>query len=262
MTDNRRIIIRQSSNSLSFSMRTAQGVTYEPYELNNSISIAANLREALQTVALLQEPVRRAVVMVDTPVLLVPLNLYQEDDEEQLYRHVYPRQEQQMVLHAVLPDLNCVAIFTVLKDLHTVCSDAFDDCSFMPAMTPVWQHLHKRSYTGQRQKLYAYFHESRLEVIAYVQNRFKFYNAFDANNANDALYYILAVWKQLAMTPEHDELYLVGDIPDKEAFIKETEKFVKRVFLIHPSGEFNRAPATQIEGMPYDLMLLFVKGMV
>ena len=62
------------------------------------------------------------------------------------------------------------------------------------------------------------------------------------------------------MAPDHDELYLVGDMPEQDVLLEETKKFVKRVFYINPSGEFNRAPVTQIEGMPYDLMVLFVKG--
>ena len=62
------------------------------------------------------------------------------------------------------------------------------------------------------------------------------------------------------MTPERDEMYLVGDAPERDALLEETKKFVKRVFYINPSGEFNRAPVAQIEGIPYDLVTLFMRG--
>jgi len=62
------------------------------------------------------------------------------------------------------------------------------------------------------------------------------------------------------MEAERDELYLAGDIADREALISEAERFVKRVFYINPAGEFNRAPVAKIEGMPYDLMTLYIKG--
>ena len=71
---------------------------------------------------------------------------------------------------------------------------------------------------------------------------------------------MLAVWKQLAMEPEHDELHMVGELPEQEVLMEEAKKFVKRIFYINPSGEFNRAAVTQIAGMPYDLMTLFIKG--
>ena len=260
MDDNRRLVIRVGQGSLSFSTVEAGEVVYERYALNSSISMAANMREALKRVPMLQLPVDRTLVMVDTPVLLVPVNEFKEEQREELYQHAFMRQEQQVVLHAVLPDLNSVAVFAVQKDLRTVMTDAFGPVRFMPAMASVWHHLHQRSYTGKHEKLFGYFHERRLEVFSFQQNRFKFCNSYAVNNPNDALYYLLAVWKQLSMDAEHDEMHLAGDIMEREQLMEEAQKFVKRVFYINPSGEFNRAAVTQIEGMPYDLVTLYVKG--
>lgn len=262
MMDNKqkRLVIRVSRSSLSFSMTTDSDITYEPYALNSSISMAANLREALRTVPMLSEHFERVLVMVDSLTLMVPADLFVESKRDQMYHHAFTGQEQQIVMHTVLPDLNAVALFSVQKDLRTVLNDRFDGVRYTAAMAPVWRHLHQRSYTGQHQKLYGYFHDRRMEVFSFSQNRFKFCNTFTVNNPNDALYYMLGVWKQLAMSAEHDELHLVGDIIEREQLIEEAQRFIKRVFYINPSGEFNRATVTQINGMPYDLMTLFVKG--
>lgn len=257
---NQRLVVRISNRSLSFSTVAAEGISYEPYALNASISLAANLREALRTTAMSRQRADRTLIMVDSYVLMIPISEFSEETCEQLYRHAFSQQEKRVVLYAVLVDLNCVAVFSIEKDVHTVCNDAFANAQYMPCMAPVWRHLHQRSYTGGRQKLYGYFHEHRMEVFAFGQNRFKFCNTFSVNNTNDALYYLLAVWKQLAMTPESDEMHLVGDIPDRDTLMVEAQKFVKRVFYIKPAGEFNRAAVTQIDDMPYDLMVLFVKG--
>jgi hypothetical protein len=160
----------------------------------------------------------------------------------------------------VLPDLNAVVLFSIQKDLRGVIDSQFSNVRYTAAVAPVWRHLHQRSFTGQHQKLYAYFHDRRMEVFSFAQNRFKFCNSFAVNNPNDALYYVLGVWKQLSLEPEHDELHLAGDIPDRDRLMEEAQRFVKRVFYINPSGEFNRAAVTQIQGMPYDLMVLYVKG--
>lgn len=262
MMDNKqkRLIIRISKGRLSFATADGSVVLYEDYALNSSISMAANLREALRTVPLLEESFERVLVMVDTPTLMVPANLFVEEESEELYHHAFTGQEQQLVMHTVLPDLNAVVLFAVQKDLRSVIANNFGDVRYTAAVAPVWRHLHQRSYTGQHQKIYSYFHDRRMEVFSYAQNRFKFCNSYAVNNPNDALYYLLAVWKQLTMDAEHDELHLVGDIPERDQLLEEAQKFVKRVFYINPSGEFNRAPVTQIKGMPYDMMVLFVKG--
>jgi hypothetical protein len=262
MMDNKqkRLIIRISKGRLSFATADGSDVLFEDYALNSSISMAANLREALRTVPLLEESFERVLVMVDTSTLMVPANLFAEEESETLYHHAFTDVEQQLVMHTVLPDLNAVALFAIQKDLRNVIADRFTDVRYTAAIAPVWRHLHQRSYTGQHQKLYGYFHDRRMEVFSYAQNRFKFCNAYAVNNPNDALYYLLAVWKQLTMDANHDELHLVGDINERDLLLEEAQKFVKRVFYINPSGEFNRAPVTQIKGMPYDMMVLFVKG--
>jgi hypothetical protein len=36
------------------------------------------------------------------------------------------------------------------------------------------------------------------------------------------------------------------------------QTFLKRVFVSNTTGEFNRAPVTLVEGMPYDMMLMYL----
>ena len=257
----RRLVIRVSRESLTFSTTEKSEVAYEAYPLNSSISMAANLREALRTSELLGKTYGKVLVMLGSPVLTIPTSLFREEEQEKLYRFTFTDQEQTVVMHTVLPDLNCVAIFSVQKDLLTVISDAFQQVRFIPVAAPVWHHLHQRSYTGTHKKLYTYFHDRQMEVFCFTQNRFRFSNSFAVNNPNDALYYLLGVWKQLALDPSYDELYLSGDMREIEPLLTETQKFIKHVFVVNPSGEFNHAAITQIKDIPYDLVTLYMKGL-
>ena len=105
-----------------------------------------------------------------------------------------------------------------------------------------------------------YFHDKQLDIFSFQQNRFKFCNSFETSRANDSLYFLLYVWKQLNLQPEHDEMHLVGDIPEKDWLLDELRKYLQKAYVINPTAEFNRAPATLIKGMPFDLMTLFTKG--
>ena len=242
-----------------FATTNGREVTFERYPLKSGISLAANMREALQQSPMLQEDYQRAYVMVDTPVLTVPVDLFDQKDSEALYRHTFTLQGQQTVVQAVLPELNAVAGFPIQKDLLQVITEHFGKVTVIPVAATVWRHTHQKSFTGPRAKLYAYFLDRRMEVFCFTQNRFKFTNSFAVNNANDAVYYMLSVWKQLGMAPEEDELHLSGTLPDKEALTALIRQFIKRVFVNNPSGEFNRSAVTQIEGMPYDMMLHYLK---
>jgi len=268
-----RIFIRIGQRHLSFSSldmaQPESPVTYEPYVVKSGISMAANLREALKSAGLSQMGIIRALVLVDAPILLIPVELFEEQKMAEMYHHSFPRKEQEQVLYNVLPDLNAVAVFAVSKDLHTVLDDNFADLSIMAALSPVWRHLHRRSFTGARNKLYGYFHEHKLDIFSFQQNRFKFYNQFEAARAHDALYFLLYVWKQLLLSTEHDELHLVGDLfaaesssvqNEQQWLVDELRRYLQNVYVINPSAEFNRSPVTKISGMPFDLMTLFAKG--
>ena len=169
------------------------------------------------------------------------------------------------MLYNVVPDLNAVAVFSMNKDLKMVFDDNFTDIKIIVVLSPVWRHLHKRSFTGTHKKLYGYFHDQKLDIFAFNQNRFKFYNQFDTNRPQDALYFLLYVWKQLLLQPECDELHLVGDLPkasqqEQDWLVTELKKFLQKVYVINPSADFNQSPVTKIKGMPFDLMTLFAKG--
>ena len=120
--------------------------------------------------------------------------------------------------------------------------------------------MHQRSFTGHFNKLYASFYGRQFCLFAFQQNRFKFCNNFEATQAQDALYFIVYVWKQLRMDVLHDELHLSGEVPQEEELLKELKMYLQKVYVSNPTAEFNQAPATKVKGMPYDLMTLIVKG--
>ncbi|MBQ8989506.1 MAG: DUF3822 family protein [Prevotella sp.] len=261
----RKLIIRIGKNTLSFTMpdpaNKEQPFLYEPYVVKGGISMAANLREAFKTADLTAIDTRRVQVLVDAPSMLVPVEQFDEEHIKTLYDHAFPAgQEQRTVRFNVLPSLKAVCLFAVNKDLAGVLQDRFDDLQFIHALTPVWHYLHQRSFTGHRCKLYGYFHGKQLDIFSFQQNRFKFCNAFEAGHAHDALYFLLYVWKQLHLEAEHDEMHIVGEIPEQEWLLQELRRYLQKAYVINPSADFQQAPATKTAGMPYDLMTLLTKG--
>ena len=258
-----RLTIRVGRHTFSFSALdpgSAAGIVFEPYTVRSGISMAANLREAFKEINLQPGGWQRAMVLVDSPVLMIPVDEYKDSLKDVYYHHAITGRTGETVMHTVLPSLNAVAVYSMNKDLKLVVDDHFNDVRYTHVCAPVWEHLYRRSFTGVRQKLYAYFHDKKLDVFSFQQNRFKFTNSFDTNLAPDAVYFILNVWKQLAFDNRRDELHLVGELPGRDELVQELRQFVQNVYVINPKAEFNRAPITEIKGLPYDLMTYFLKG--
>ncbi|MCH4146918.1 MAG: DUF3822 family protein [Prevotella sp.] len=258
-----RITLRISRNSLSFAVvdtTIEEQVIFEPYTSKSGISMAANLRDAFKTSDLLARDYQRAQVLLDTPVLMIPVEEFDEQAKEALYHHSFPGKENDLVLQSILPDLNAVAVFSINKDLKLVIEDHFADVRFVPVMQPVWSYMHQRSFTGIHRKLYGYFHDDQLDIFSFDKNRFKFCNSFEVSHGHDAVYFLLYVWKQMNFDAEKDELYLSGNILEKDWMTETLKRYVQKAFVISASAEFNRAPITQIKGLPLDLITLFIKG--
>lgn len=257
-----RLTIRFSRNNMAFTVGDPQEngmLVYEPYEMNMGISVAANLREAFKVSELLQSGYKRLLAEIDTPVMLMPIDDFGTQDIETLYHHTYHRQGNEEILSSILPDLNAIAVFAINKDLKLVIDDHFKDIRIQPLMQSVWTHLYRRSYAGPRRKLYAYFHEKRMEVFSFQQNRFRFSNSYEATNEHDALYYLLYIWKLTGMDVEKDELYIVGDIPYQDWLIEKVKQHLKFCRVINQEVYFNNSQLAKRTDIPYDMKTIYLE---
>lgn len=257
-----RLTIRFSRNNMAFTVGDPQEngmLVYEPYEMNMGISVAANLREAFKVSELLQSGYKRLLAEIDTPVMLMPIDDFGTQDIETLYHHTYHRQGNEEILSGILPDLNAIAVFAINKDLKLVIDDHFKDIRIQPLMQSVWTHLYRRSYAGPRRKLYAYFHEKRMEVFSFQQNRFRFSNSYEATNEHDALYYLLYIWKLIGMDVEKDELYIVGDIPYQDWLMEKVKQHLKFCRVINQEVYFNNSQLAKRTEIPYDMKAIYLE---
>lgn len=256
-----RLTIRFSRKNMAFAVGDPQEngmLVYEPYEMNMGISIAANLREAFKVSELLQSGYKRLLAEVDTPVMLMPIDDFGTQDIETLYYHTYHRKSNEEVLSSILPDLNAIAVFAINKDLKLVIDDHFKDIRIQPIMQSVWTHLYRHSYAGPRRKLYAYFHEKRMEVFSFQQNRFRFSNSYSVNNEDDALYYLLFIWKLTGLDVEKDELYLVGDESYMDILIENVKQHLKYCRVINQEVYFNNSQLAKRTEIPYDMKAIYL----
>lgn len=261
-----RTIIRIGQQTLTFALpennevltgsRRNMKVMFEPYTVKSGMSMAANLREAFRESSILAIPNDRTHVLTDSPVMMIPIEDYDESILKDMYHYTFLGRNHEAVLSHIMPDLGSVAVFSINKDIRMVINDHFDNVRITPLTAHVWQHLQQRSHVGQMRKMYAFFHEGMLSVASFAKNRFRFVNTFNIRETADAAYYILYVWQQLAMEQRKDELYIVGDYHAEEELKVELKKYLQNVFHINPSAEFNRAPITQIPNVTYDLICL------
>lgn len=252
------LIIRLGIDTLSLAVvgdAASSLVSYEQTQLKSGLSAAANLREAFRGSELLQQKYATVYVMVDTPTMLIPQDEYKADEAALLYDHTFTDNEEKLKASCALPDLHAVAIFSIDRDIKAVIDEQFSDRHFLPVCLPLWRHLNQRSYGRGHQRLYGYMHGDRLEVFRFNQNRFKFCNSFAAGQAQDALYFLLYVFRQLAMDATRDEIYVIGDIPRKKWLTDNLQEYVKNV-VPADAADLGLTPSQRWQQIPLDMLAI------
>ncbi len=254
---NKTLVIRigQSSLWFSFFKEKEADLSVESYEFKSSMSISANLKEAFSKLQLLDSKKENADILIDAPQIMIPIDLFSEDKKEALLNHALLGHENDAILSESLPLLSTTIVYPIHKILKGFIQENITQPHFYHVCSPIWKYLYRRSFTGQRMKLYAYFHDKKLNIFSFQKNRFNFTNSFDTNLAPDAAYFILNIWKQLGLDAKKDELHLLGEIPEPSELKKQLEMFIQNIYTININEEFNDSPLTTIEGLPLDMIL-------
>lgn len=253
------IIIRTGQGTLAFLTPNDEGAyDYHPYAVKSSMSIAANLRTAFKEQAYLANRKRKAILLVSSPVLLVPEDEYfgtEEFDVETAFSSVITGHKGDVKMTTNMEELSAVAIFPVNSDLQLVVSDHFAVVETQNVMPLVWKHTYDKYYqSGSKRRLFAYFHDKAVDIFSFEQHRIRFANSFQATHAHDALYYTLFTWKQLGMNVNEDELHIFGTMPHADWLLERYKAYIKNV-NVNINGNGNENLNDNKNQMPFDLTL-------
>lgn len=254
------LVIRAGAGTLSFLVPEEDGTqTYHPYAVKSGMSLSANLREAFREQPFLRRRYDSATLLVASPVVLMPKEDYVDTENlnpDTMYGNVITGHKGEEKIVEEMPELECVAVFPVNRDLQMVVSDNTGSVSVRNVMIPVWKHLYNRYYqAGQHRKMFAVFHDKCMDICCFEQRRLHFANVFDATHAHDALYFLLYVWKQRGMSQEEDALYIIGKLPHEEWLLSRLNSYLKNIHFVNPQADLNRSALSMIEDMPFDMML-------
>ena len=96
--------------------------------------------------------------------------------------------------------------------------------------------------------------------MSFRQNRFVYCNSFEATHANDVLYYIMYVWKQLGLDATEAELHMAGDMTYRDTLTALLRQYIANVYTINPAADFGFPAAAEMKGLPFDLQVYYAKG--
>lgn len=254
--------IRLSADGFSFSVFNPSddsSFDYVTCRIDPGISLTANLKQTLAEHELLRKPFKRTNILVAASgYTLIPFELFEDEQVEEIYYCNHARRHNEVVLYNILDRSNLVVAFAMDKSTCNLIDEQYPEADIFATVSPVIEHCLMKSRMGANRKMYLNLQRRTVDVLAYEHGHLLFANTFPEKGYADTLYYALGVWKELGLSQETDELYLIGDCDGKEQLVTELRRFVKNVAMVNPAAEFNRAPLARVENMPYDMQALLL----
>jgi hypothetical protein len=225
--------IRLSTDGFSFYIYNPRKGSYSlstTREVNDSISLTANLKHEYQELDFLQgEFAGVNIVVSGRRFTYVPKELLDEDDADLVFHYNQEHRDNEVAMVNQLKNGNAAVLFGLDKSTQAFVDDHFHGARFYSQSALLCDYFAVKSRGGVARKMYVAFRGDGLDLFAYEQGSLIMANSFDTSRDADNTYYILAAWKQLGMNQETDELYLTGNAERINAIEKELKRYVKSV---------------------------------
>ena len=217
-------------------------------EVDESLSLTANLKQTFREVEWLGHPFRRVnILMADKHFTFIPLEFFEDEQAEIIFYHNHPKRENETVLYNILHKNNIVVLFGMDKSSCSFLSEQYPDAKFYSQASPFIEYFSTKSRLGNSRKMYTHLRKDAVDVYGYERGRLLLANSFACKTTPDRIYYLLYIWKQLGFEQERDELHLTGDLSDKELLLPELRKFIRQVFVMNPAANLDLQAITLCE---------------
>lgn len=263
--NNKSLSIRVCSNGLSFCTYAPgqeEPFEYKVWDVNHTISLAANMKEALMNEPMLKQDYQRVNVLITTPhFTTVPVAAFNREDIHAIYQFTFPKDKPQHVSYNVLRRSGIAIVFGLERSIYQLLLDDFPRARFYASASTLIEFFSEKSLFGSGKKMYVYLHEKEITIYAFEQGRMLFVNTFDCTSVPDMQYYTLNVWKELGFDQVDDALFVVGDMEQRTTELSEKIKyFLQNVTVIDRSEDFKDRLTMGNNLIPYDLQTLLICG--
>lgn len=233
---------------------------YTGCRINPAISMTANLKQVVAEQEELQHTYRRTEILLEgARYTLVPLELFEEEQIEAIYGYSQTKSRMELVEYNILTATDMVVVFAIDKSTRAFIEEQWPGARVRAGITPLLEHWASKCRqaapmdAGRRM----YIHEGKraIHIAAFDHRKPLLANSYEVKGVEDAVYYILNVWKQLGFDQEHDTLFLTTDRMSQQNVVDVLKRYVKSVAMVNPVAEFNRSVAAQSGEIPYDMLV-------
>ena len=232
----------------------------ENYEANLTASLNVNLREALAVTPLAQEKYNNTEVLLNVPYTLVPIERFDEDNVEDIYRLNFHETGNDRIFYDVAGALGVVFVYGQDEAFCRVVDENYPVVHFRAAISAVANRFAEKAHASRKPQLFAYRHEDTTDIFAFNDGRLQLGNRYVTHSVDDAAYFVMFAVDVLGMDVNADEFHVIDTQGDSTDLATRLRSFVRSVSEMDKDGTFGRPefenPSSRL---PYDLTVYLMQ---
>jgi hypothetical protein len=200
-------------------------------------------------------PFRKVNILNNTGVFTyVPSLVFEEKDKAVYMDFLYPKPKGKL-LHQPLPFIGATVIHAMDEGLYEFFHRSFPEAVYIHHTAPLLVYFNERIRTVNAGRMIVNLNQGGIDVLCFRHDTFELGNHFAINQIDDAVYYILFVWKQLKYDQMKDFIYIAGQSGGKKQLMDALKEYIHNIIPanIVPTAHFERVDTGSI---PFELASL------
>ena len=204
--------------------------TYYIYKVNESLSLTANLKQAISELEWLSYEYQAVnIVAVTDRYTLMPLDFFEDEQVETIFYHNFKQTDNEAVVYNILQKSNTVLIFGIDQALLSLLQEQFPKAQIQVHAAPLIEYLSTRNRLERHRQMLCLADEEQITIAAMERRNLLLCNSFACQCTADRLYYLLYTWKQLGFDQLQDELLLADNASTDNELKQELARYIQQV---------------------------------
>lgn len=205
----------------------------EDFPKREEETLASTLSRMLLRPSIQRNVYNKVRVVIDSDSTCIPLDEFRREGLKDYYKLVFDNVdlEANNVCYTLLPQIDVVEAFSVPKDVCETVSAVYPDVvytnSYATVMGRTAQFCKSRNLSSC--PLFAYVQRAQLFLFSIFQDKLVFANSFTIEHEQNALYFLLSVWKELELDVHENPCFISGDPEPSKQLAEQARSYLLNV---------------------------------
>lgn len=208
----------------------------EDFQMQEGETLSQTLAKMLIRPTIQRQSYNKVRVVIDSDSTCIPLDEFRREDLQSYYKLVFDNVdiEANNICYTVLPQIEVVETFAMPKDICAAIAEIYPDAIYVNSYAMVMERTIKfcKFRNPASCPLFVYIQNRQMFIYSIFQDRLLFANSFNLEHEQNALYFLLSVWKELAYDVYENICFIGGETGPSRQLAEEAKAYLQHVELM------------------------------